>query len=154
IRKGDWVKFDGSGSTQEVHTATTFAGGGLPAGPGPGQCESATGADSQAPQNDNGPPELGCSDPSGFEQPVGLHTLGEPNVLSSGSTPAAAVITGRADAQSAGAEASHTYKVANNGTYGFFCAFHPMAAIVSTPGYRVGTANGSVYTFGAAAFLG
>src|SRR5207245_480857 len=102
IRKGDWVKFDGSGTTQEVHTATTFSGGDLPAGPGPSQCESASGPDNEIPNSHNGPPELGCANPSDYENPVGLHTLGEPNVLTSGSTAAAAVITGRADAQAAG----------------------------------------------------
>ena len=136
-----------------MHTATTFAGGGLPAGPQPGECESASGPDTPAGQS-NGPPQLGCANPSGFEFPIGFHSLGEPSVLSSGSTAAAAVITGRPDAQAAGAEASHTYKITNNGTYGFFCAFHPMAVIVSTPGYRVATSNGSVYTFGAADFFG
>jgi plastocyanin len=153
IRKGDSVKFDGAGTSQEVHTATSFGGSSLPAGPGPGQCESAAGPDTPAAPG-NGPPELSCTDPSGFEQPVGLHTLGVPSVITSGSTPVAAVVSGRSDAQAAGSEASHTYKVPNNGTYVFFCAFHPMAVIVSTPGYRVAASNGSVYTFGAADFFG
>jgi plastocyanin len=157
IRKGDSVKYDGSGTTQEPHTVTSGAAAAQGMIPfGQNQCESASGPDTSAANVNNGPPQTGCADPGGFEQPLNLHSQGVPSVLTSGDTSAtSAVVTGRADIQAAGAEASHTYTFANNGTYTFFCVFHQnMAGIVSTPGYRVGTSNGGIYTFGAADFFG
>jgi plastocyanin len=157
IRKGDSVKYDGSGTTQEPHTVTSPAGAAQGMVPfGQTECESASGPDTPAANVNNGPPQTGCADPSGFEQPLNLHSQGTPSVLTSGDTSAtSAVVSGRTDIVAAGAETSHTYKFANNGTYQFFCAFHNgMGGVVSTPGYRVGTSNGGVYTFGAADFFG
>jgi plastocyanin len=157
ISKGDSVKFDGSGTTQEPHSLTSSGAAAQGLFPiGPGQCEPASGPDTQAANATNGPPDTGCADPSTFEQPINFHNQGTNDVLTSGDTSvAAAVVSGRADVQAAGAEASHTYQFANNGTYAFFCAFHAnMFGVVGTPGYRVGSSNGGVYTFGAADFFG
>jgi plastocyanin len=156
IRKGDSVKYDASGTTQEIHTVTSPAAanqGLLPFSPN--ECEAASGPDTQA-ANVNGPPQTGCADPSTFEQPLNLHSLGEPSVLTSGDTSAtSAFISGAPEVKPLGAETSHTFKFANNGTYQLFCVLHQnMGGAVSTPGYRVGTSNGGIYTFGAADFFG
>ena len=86
INKGDSVTFDASLTTQEPHTVTSP--GGIKAGfgaIGTNYCEVQGGPDVPA-QNVNGPPELGCKDPSTLEQPINLGLQGEPNVISSGFT--------------------------------------------------------------------
>jgi len=155
IRKGDSVKFDGTGTTQEPHTVTSP--GGANSGffaIGDGQCETASGPDTPAAQV-NGPPQTGCADPTGFEQPVDFHTKGVANLITSQSTPVGAVVSGRADVFAAGGEPSHSYTFGANGTYVFFCTLHEnMFGVVSTPGYRLASSNGGVFTFGAADFFG
>ncbi len=150
IRKGDSVKFDGSGTTQEPHTVTTF--GGLAAGFGffgQNQCENPAGADTPAKQV-NGPPQLGCADPSTIEQPFNLGVQGEPTTISSESTAASAFVSGRQDTQALGGATSHTYHLTNNGVFAFVCTIHAnMFGVVYTPGYRVVTSAGAVSSFGA-----
>jgi plastocyanin len=157
IAKGDSVKFDGSGTTQEPHTVTSQLGAleGLIPFPPTNDCEAANGPDTPAASVNNGPPETGCADPNGFEQPLNLHSQGEPAVVSSVLTATSAVVSGRADVQAAGGEASHTYQFPNGGTYVFFCAFHQnMGGIVGTPGYHLGASNGDVYNFGGSGVAG
>ena len=156
IKKGDSVKFDGSGTTQEPHSVSTILAGaaGLFPFPPNNDCEVANGPDTPA-ANVNGPPETGCTDPNGYEQPVNLSQQGEPAVVSSILTATSAVVSGRADVLALGGQASHTYQIPNNGTYQFFCFFHSnMAGTISTPNYRLGAGNGSVYGFGAGGYLG
>ncbi len=156
IGKGDWVKFDASGTTQEVHTVSTPAAGNTGLAPFlPNQCEVAGGPDTLANPNVNGPPQTGCKDPSGFEQPLNIGVQGEPTNISNLGTAASAFISGRADTQALGGATSHTYHLLNNGTYAFFCFFHQnMGAIITTPGYRLAGSDGSVYTHGALDDLG
>jgi plastocyanin len=158
IKKGDSVKFDAALTTQEVHTATFPIGG-----PGfaippflPNQCESATGADTAAAQA-QGPPQLGCADPNGLEQPYNLGPQGSLTQVTNGISDAAStgVITSRADFLAVGAPASHTYQFPNEGTYYFFCHFHQnMFGAVSTPGYRLAAADAGLFAFGGLGFHG
>ncbi len=156
IGKGDWVKFDASLTTQEVHTVSTPAAGNAGLAPFlPPECEVAGGADTLANPNVNGPPQTGCADPSGYEQPLNLGVQGEPTNIANLGTAASAFISGRADTQALGAPVSHSYHLTNNGTYAFFCFFHQnMGAIIATPGYRLAGSDGSVYTHGALDNLG
>ena len=157
IKKGDSVKFDGSGTTQEPHTVTDLAaaGAGMFPFPNNNDCEVTTGPDTPAANVNNGPPETGCADPNGFEQPLNLTTQGVPSVISSVFDPAAAVVTGRPDGPAFSVETSHTYQFPSGGTYQFFCAFHQnMGGTVLTPGYRLASNNGSLYNFGGAGFAG
>jgi plastocyanin len=156
IRKGDWVNFDASGTTQEVHTASTLAAGGAGLVPFlPGQCEVANGPDTAANPNVNGPPQTGCADPSTFEQPFNLGVQGPPTDIPTPGVPASAFVSGRADTQALGAPKSHSYRLTNNGTYAFFCFFHQsMGTVIATPGYRLAGSDGSVYTHGALDALG
>jgi plastocyanin len=156
IHKGDSVKFDASGTTQEIHTVTTGSGfvAGLVPFPAHNDCEVANGPDTPA-ASVNGPPESGCADPNGYEQPLNISQQGEPAVISSALTAASSFLSGRADVLALGGQASHTYKFPNNGTYQFFCAIHAnMGGTVTTPGYRLGGSDGGVYGFGAADFAG
>jgi plastocyanin len=155
ITKGDSVKYDGSGTTQEPHTVTTLAGfqSGLGAF-GPNQCEAASGADTLANQT-NGPPQAGCADPNGIEQPFNLRNQGELNAISSAATAASAFVSGRADTQTLGGATSHTYQFPANGKFILACSIHQgMYGVVNTAGYRVASRAGSVFTFGAADFAG
>jgi len=151
IRKGDSVNFDGSGTTQEPHTVTTFAGFAAGYGAiGPAQCEVAGGPDTPAKQV-NGPPQAGCADPSTYEQPLNLANQGEQNAISSGSTATSDYVSGRADTEALGGATAHTYKFPANGTFVVACSIHAgMYGIVETPGYRVATSAGAVTSFGAA----
>jgi plastocyanin len=156
IKKGDWVNFDASATTQEVHTVSTAAAGNAGLVPFlPNECEVASGPDTPANNNVNGPPQTGCADPSGFEQPFNFAVQGEPTNLANLGTAASAFISGRADTQALGAPTSHSYRLTNNGTYAFFCFFHQnMGAIIATPGYRLAGKDGSVYTYGGLDALG
>jgi plastocyanin len=156
ITKGDWVKFDASATTQEVHTVSTPAAGNEGLAPFlPTQCEVAGGPDTPANENVNGPPQTGCADPSGYEQPLNLGVQGEPTNIVNLGTAASAFVSGRADTQALGAATAHSYRLANNGTYAFFCFFHQnMGAIIATPGYRLVGSDGSVYTHGGLDALG
>jgi plastocyanin len=151
IRKGDSVKYDGSGTTQEVHTVTT--GAGFFAGYGflqPGQCEAAGGPDTPAKQV-NGPPSTGCANPLTYEQPINFANQGEQNAISSGATATSDFVSGRADTQALGAGTSHTYKLPANGVFVVACSIHQhMFGLVQTPGYRVASSTGAVSSFGAA----
>jgi plastocyanin len=150
IRKGDSVNFDGSGTTQEAHTVTTPAGAGAGLGFfGPNECEVANGPDTPA-KPVNGPPQLGCADPSTIEQVVNLGVQGEPTNITSGATQASSFVSGNPLAQAAGGAASHTYSFPSNGTFVFVCTIHAgMGMAVTTPGYRVAASTGSVSSFGA-----
>jgi plastocyanin len=151
IRKGDSITYDGSGTTQEVHTVTTGAGFG--AGFGflqPGQCEVSGGPDTSAKQV-NGPPSTGCASPPTYEQPINLGNQGEQNAISSSGTATSDFVSGRADAQALGGGTSHTYKFPANGVFVLACSVHQhMFGIAETPGYRVATSTGAVTSFGAA----
>jgi len=155
IRKGDSVTFDGSGTTQEPHTVTSFAGFGAGYGFfGAAQCEVNGGADTPAAQV-QGPPATGCKDPSTYEQVVNLTNQGEQNTITSGATATSDFVSGRADTQALGGSTSHTYKFPNNGRYVLVCSIHGgMFGVVDTPGYRVATSTGGVSSFGASAALG
>jgi plastocyanin len=150
IRKGDSVNFDGSGTTQEAHTVTTVAGANAGLGFfGPNECEVAAGPDTPARQV-NGPPQLGCADPSGLEQVVNVGVQGEPSVIASGGTQASAFVSGNPQANAVGGAASHTYSFPSNGTFVLVCTIHNgMFGAVTTPGYRVAQTTGAVSSFGA-----
>lgn len=154
IHKGDSIKFDSSG-TQEPHTVSTPAAPAAGLFPfGQNQCETASGPDTPAKDVQNGPPELGCQDPTGIEQPLILASQG-PSAIASPDTPASAFVTGRADMDALGAETTHTVKLTNNGSYAFFCFFHQnMGGVYTTPGYRLGAKDGGVFTQGSVDFAG
>ena len=154
IHKGDSVNFDASGTTVEPHTVSTpTAGPYLPFLPS--QCESASGSDTPANPNVAGPPETGCPNPSGYEQPFLIGSQGAQTDLANLGTAASTLISGRPDFLAFGAQKSHTYRLTGGGTYAFFCFFHQnMGAIVSVPGYRLGGVDGSVYTEGSLDFAG
>jgi len=156
ITKGDSVVFDGSGTTNEPHTVTTFGAFGEPSTLffQPNQCEAASGPDTLANPNVQGPPQTGCADPNTFEQPFNLATSG-PQVVPNFFTPATATVSGRADALSLGAAKSVTHTFPNNGNYAFICMLHRnMAGVVNTPGYRLGAADGGVFDYGGTDFAG
>jgi plastocyanin len=151
IRKGDSVKFDGSGTTQEAHTVTTLGGANAGLGFfGPNECEAASGPDTPA-KPENGPPELGCADPSTLEQVVNLGVQGEPTNITSGATAASAFVGGNPAANALGGATSHTYAFPSNGSFIMICTIHAgMGFVASTPGYRVAQSTGAVSSFGAA----
>ncbi len=156
IRAGDRVHY-WIGSSQEIHTAS------FPLGPaafsvvpfGPGECEASAGADTQANQV-NGPPELGCADPSGFEQPFITGPQGSSDTVSTGHTVGSSgLLSTVPEFASNGTAASHDFTFTANGTYYYQCLVHPgMAAVVTTLGYRVVSQGGGVYTFGDTDFNG
>lgn len=156
IHKGDSVVFDGSGTTEDPHTVTTFGAFGNPSTLffQPPQCEMASGPDTPANPNVQGPPQTGCADPSTFEQPVNFATSG-PQLIPNMFTPATATVTGRADAIALGSPTSVTHTFPNNGNYAFICLIHRnMAGVVTTPGYRLGAADGGVFDYGGTDFAG
>jgi plastocyanin len=150
IKKGDSVTFDGSGTTEEPHTVTTFAGFGAGYGAiGDNNCEVPGGPDTTAKQV-NGPPQLGCADPTTFEMGLNITNQGEQTAISSGTTATSDFVSGRADTQALGGSTAHTYKFPANGVFPLVCSIHQnMFELVTTPGYRVASSAGGVSSFGA-----
>jgi len=155
IRKGDSVTFDGSGTTQEPHTVTSFAGFTAGYGAvGSNTCEVTGGPDTIANQV-NGPPSAGCTPPSSFELSLNLTNQGEQNAITSENTATSDFVSGRADTQALGGATSHTYKFPANGVFPLVCSIHAnMFGVVETPGYRVASSTGAVSSFGASDPLG
>ena len=156
IRAGDRVHYQVD-SQNEIHTVTfPLSDAAFSAVPfGAGQCERADGSDTDAAPA-NGPPELGCPDPSSFEQPYILPGQGEQQRIASENTLGSSGLLSTVPEFTAnGAAASHDYSFPANGTYYYQCLVHPgMAAVVTTQGYRVTTASGGVFTFGNTDFAG
>lgn len=156
IRKGDSVVFDGSGTTEEPHTVTTFGAFGNPSSLffQPNQCEVASGPDTPANPNVQGPPATGCANPNTFEEVVNFGTSG-PQVIPNLFTPATSAVSGRADFAALGGPSSVTHTFPNNGSYAFVCILHRnMGGTITTPGYRLGAADGGVFDYGATDFAG
>ena len=157
IKPGDTVTYDTSGTSQEIHTASTPASfeAGLVPFPQNNDCETATGPDTAAQPVDNGPPQLGCSDPNNFESPLIFPGMG-PSVISSAAVAAnSGILSARDDFKSLGAVTTHTDTFPNEGTYYIVCAFHQgMAMVVDTPGYRLAGSDAGVYAFGGLTFHG
>ncbi|HWW53039.1 MAG TPA: hypothetical protein VNY84_04690, partial [Acidimicrobiales bacterium] len=157
VKPGDTVTYDATGTTQEIHTASTPASfnAGLVPFPNNNDCETATGPDTAAQPVDNGPPQLGCADPNGYESPLIFPSMGSSVISSAGVASNSGILSGRSDFNGLGAAKSATDSFPNEGTYYIVCAFHQgMAMVVNTPGYRLAGNDAGVYAFGGLTFHG
>jgi plastocyanin len=163
IAKGDTVKYTTT-TQNELHTVS-FANspGGFALAPFlPPECEGTpTPASADTPPGAppaGRPPQFGCADPSGYEQPFqfgpqpppGVHTI-----LSGATSASSGVLTSGGPQPPGGIPNTYSYNFPHNGTFFYFCFFHQgMFGVVNTPGYRLVGKDGGVFDFGGMDFFG